>query len=152
MKKILSVAMISLIVLSTFSMLSPQVEAEPEHDIVSLPAGCRRFDDPSDPTLDESRLLIDLEIAGQGQTVYTNPSETVSGTCTYQIYSGAGNPSEINQGFFIMSWTPSWPAPEGYYIPNMEWNIWCLPRCNKHRILQLYRTTQSWNLLSILVR
>jgi hypothetical protein len=66
--------------------------------------------------LDESRLLIDINVDGQGQTAYVDSGEAISATCTYQIYSGSGNPSEINQGFFIMSWTPSWPAPSGYYI------------------------------------
>jgi len=118
MKKILSILMTLLIILSTFTMFTPQAKAQ--HNIVSLPAGCRRFGDPSDPTLDESRLLIDLDIAGQGQTSYVDLGETVSATCTFQIYSGAGNPSEINQGFFIMSWTPSWPPSSEYY--RAVWN------------------------------
>jgi uncharacterized repeat protein (TIGR02543 family) len=93
--------------------------AAAQGEIVVLPAGCKA-PDPSYLGLDQSRLLINLNIAGSGQTVYVQPGEAVSGSCTYQIYSGVGNPSEINQGFFIMSWTPTWPAPSGYYIP--IWN------------------------------
>jgi uncharacterized repeat protein (TIGR02543 family) len=92
---------------------------EVKEGLFSLPAGAKNVD-PSNPKLDETRLLIDINIAGSGQTAYVNPGEIVSGTLTYQIYSGAGNPSEINQGFLIMSWTPSWPPPKGYYIP--IWN------------------------------
>lgn len=106
-----------LLVVSPF-LLAPENWAQ--NDIASLPAGNRRFDDPSDPTLPESRMLIDLDIAGQGQTVYADPGETLSATCEYQIWSGVGNPSEINQGFFIMSWTPSWPPSSEYY--RAVWN------------------------------
>jgi hypothetical protein len=88
-------------------------------ELFSLPAGAKSSD-PSNPTLHESILLIAINIAGSGQTAYVRPGETVYGTLTYQIWSGAGNPSEINQGFLIMSWTPSWPPPTGYYIP--IWN------------------------------
>jgi len=88
-------------------------------ELYPLPAGCKNID-PSNIVLDETRLLINIDIAGFGQIAYVEPGETVSCSYTYQIYSGAGNPSEINQGFFIMSWTPSWPAPSGYYIP--VWN------------------------------
>ena len=88
--------------------------------LTSLPAGNRMFGDPSDPTLVEGRMLIDLDIAGQGQTVHADPGETLLATCEYHIWSGAGNPSEINQGFFIMSWTPSWPPSSEYY--RAVWN------------------------------
>jgi hypothetical protein len=88
-------------------------------ELFSLPAGAKSSD-PSNPTLHESILLIAINIAGSGQTAYVRPGETVYGSLTYQIWSGAGNPSEINQGFLIMSWTPSWPPPTGYYIP--IWN------------------------------
>jgi hypothetical protein len=84
-------------------------------DLVSLPAGCKQ-PDPSNLALDSSRSLEGINIGGQGQVCNVNPGETVSGSLTYQIYSGAGNPSEINQGFLIMSWTPTWPASAGYYI------------------------------------
>ena len=98
----------------------PPIISEVQHDIASLPAGNRMFGDPSDPTLPESRMLIDLDIAGRGQTVYAAPGETLLATCEYQIWSGAGNPHEINQGFFIMSWTPSWPPSSEYY--RAVWN------------------------------
>jgi len=92
------------------------VSGAPPSELYSLPAGAKHWV-PSDPVLDETCMLFDLDIEGSGQVVYANPGQTLSGVCTFQRYSGAGNPLEIQQAFFIMSWTPSWPAPEGYYIP-----------------------------------
>lgn len=87
-------------------------------ELYPLPAGAKHWV-PSDPRLDDTKLLINIDIAGQGQTASVSPEETISGSCMYHIWA-PHNPNEINQGFFIMSWTPSWPAPEGYYIP--IWN------------------------------
>lgn len=119
MKKLFSVIIIGLLCLSIFSMISPKAKAAENTELVSLPGGCK-YPDPSNTALDTTRLLISISIKGQGQTATVSPGETVSATCTYQIYSGAGNPNEINQGFFILSWTPTWPPPSGYYIP--IWN------------------------------
>jgi hypothetical protein len=69
-----------------------RVVVEAAGELLPLPAGARS-EDPSNLRLDESRLLIDINIAGSGQTAHVRPGETVSGTLTYQIYSGAGNPS-----------------------------------------------------------
>jgi hypothetical protein len=115
-KGVICLVLILAVLVSSALALLPVVG---ESEIVTLPAGCRSYD-TSDLGLDQSRLLISLGLSGSGQTVYVNPGDTVTGVCTYQIYSGAGNPNEINQGFFIMSWTPSWPPPSGYYIP--IWN------------------------------
>lgn len=83
-------------------------------ELYSLPAG-KKSTDASDPRLDNTTLLIDVDIMGSGQVIHATPGQTLSGNCTYQIYSGS-NPSELKQAFFIMSWTPSWPPPSGYYI------------------------------------
>jgi len=118
MKRVFSLIMICLLCLSMFSIFTPKAKAT-DTDLVSLPGGCK-FPDPSNTVLDTTRLLISISVNGQGQATTVSPGETVSATCTYQIYSGFGNPSEINQGFFILSWTPSWPSSSGYYIP--IWN------------------------------
>jgi hypothetical protein len=97
-----------------FLLSTPASLKEVQCDIASLPAGARWFSNPSSPILNEDRLLIDLDIAGQGQTVYAEPGETLSATCEYQVLA-AVNPREINQGFFIMSWTPNWPPSNEYY-------------------------------------
>jgi hypothetical protein len=87
-------------------------------EIFSLPAGARDSD-PSKSILDNTKILLDLNVSGQGNTVYALPGETILGNCTYQIFAPS-NPNEINQGFFIMSWTPAWPPAREYYIP--IWN------------------------------
>jgi len=83
-------------------------------DLYSLPAGSKSTD-PSNPNLDNTKLLNSISLNGGSQTVTVNPSETVSASCTYQLWSPS-NPTELDQLFFIMSWTPSWPPPDGYYI------------------------------------
>lgn len=107
-----------LIILAAVTMCAnfAQITTASSGELATLPAG-RRVESPSDLRLDVSRLLIEVDIKGSGQIAYVKPGETVLGTCRYQIYSGAGNPSEISQGFFILSWTPNWPPSDGYYIP-----------------------------------
>lgn len=50
------------------------------------------------------------------QVVTASPGETLTFTATYHIWA-VEVPAEIKQAFFIVSWTPSWPPPQGYYIP-----------------------------------
>lgn len=97
-------------------LVALQIIAAPE--LASLPSGSRNRD-PSNTSLDGSKLLVSINVKGQGQSSKVEPGETVSVTCAYQIYSYS-NPNEINQGFFILSWTPTWPPPAGYYVP--IWN------------------------------
>jgi len=89
-------------------------------DVFELPAGTKQADPTLKNSLDESGRLIEVDINGSGQTAYVAPGETISATYTCQIYSAAGDPSEVNHGFFILSWTPSWPPPTDYYIPIWE--------------------------------
>jgi len=86
---------------------------EDHSDVISLPAGSRRVD-PEDLTLEESKLLKSISLNSGGQTITVNPGETISVGCTYQLWSSI-NPNEIDQLFFIYSWTPSWPPPSDYY-------------------------------------
>jgi hypothetical protein len=87
--------------------------SESSLDIVSLPAGSRRTD-PADLSLDESKLLNSISLNNNGQTVTVEAGETVSVTLTYQLWS-PNNPTELDQLFFIYSWTSSWPPTSEYY-------------------------------------
>ncbi len=100
----------------TLLALGTQPIAIAETELYSTPSGAKHWV-PTDPQLDETSMLLNLNIESSGQIIYTNPGQTLTGDCTYQRYSGSGNPNEIQQAFFVMSWTPNWPAPEGYYIP-----------------------------------
>jgi len=114
-EKYTTVILMLLISVSVCSKLGQIAQAD-TGELAALPAGSR-LQDPFDLRFDRTRLLIEVDIKGMGQVAYVKPGEIVLGTCRYQIYSGAGNPSEISQGFFILSWTQGWPPSEGFYIP-----------------------------------
>jgi hypothetical protein len=82
-------------------------------DIVSLPGGRGRTD-PSDPSLDGTKLLNSISLNSSGQTITVNPGETISVNLNYQLWA-PGNPTELDQLFIIYSWTPSWPPSSEYY-------------------------------------
>jgi len=97
---------IGLLCFSTFSIFTPQAKAQT--DLYSLPSGAKMYNGE----LDTETILLSIS-----QSVVTaSPSETVTLTTTYQVWS-SGGPGIIKQAFFIVSWTPSWPPPTGYYIP-----------------------------------
>jgi len=56
-----------------------------------------------------------LKSVSPGQEVSASPGQEVFLTLQYQLWA-PDNPHEIDQLFFIASWTPSWPPPSGYYI------------------------------------
>jgi hypothetical protein len=82
--------------------------SEPSGELYSIPA--KALIPPGDSLIDRALLTS----ASPGQTIVARPGETVYLTVGYQIWQGS-NPYEIDQMFFIYSWSPSWPPPEGYY-------------------------------------
>ncbi len=83
--------------------------------LLTLPAGGRQ-PNPSNPDLIDLWTLRELDLNDSGQVVYAHPSDLISGFCEYQVYNPSGCPGCIDCGIFILSWTPSWPPPAGYYI------------------------------------
>ena len=112
MKKILSVAMIFLVVLSTFSIVPPQVKAESE--VITLPVGAwfigGRWED--DETI-LHRIDVDSVTPGDQQIVYASPGQTISISYTFQMWS-SGGPGIIKQALFAYSWASSWPPYDAY--------------------------------------
>jgi len=82
-------------------------------DLYCLPAGSKLID-PTDPSTDGTKLLTSISLNGGGQTVTVSPGQAVSVSCTYQLWAPS-NPTELDQLFFIYSWTPSWPPSSDYY-------------------------------------
>jgi len=82
-------------------------------DLYCLPAGAKRTD-PTDSSTDGTKLLTAISLNGGGQTVSVGSGQTVSVSFSYQLWS-ASNPTELDQLFFIYSWTPSWPPSSDYY-------------------------------------
>jgi hypothetical protein len=62
-------------------------------------------------------LDVDKDTLGDQQSVfaYIGTNITVSGV--FQRFQANGGSGAILQAFFIYSWTPSWPPPDGYYYP-----------------------------------
>ena len=83
------------------------VQGSINNDIAPLPAKALA----PDGSLIDRALLISVS---PGQTVVVSPGQTVSLTVGYQIWQGS-NPNEIDQMFFLYSWSPTWPPPSGYY-------------------------------------
>jgi hypothetical protein len=83
------------------------VQGSINNDIAPLPAKALA----PDGSLIDRALLISVST---GQTVVVSPGQTVSLTVGYQIWQGS-NPNEIDQMFFLYSWSPTWPPPSGYY-------------------------------------
>ena len=59
-------------------------------------------------------LDLDLMSEGYQQVVTVRAGETVNAEIKFQRWSGAGNPSEINQVFLLYSWSSSWNPPSNY--------------------------------------
>jgi len=57
-----------------------------------------------------------LKSVSPGQEISASPGQEVFMDLQYQLWA-PDNPNEIDQLFFIASWTPSWPPPSGYYVP-----------------------------------
>jgi hypothetical protein len=59
---------------------------------------------------------LDLNISREGyqQSITVKPGENVEAEIKFQRWSGAGNPSEINQVFLLYSWSTSWNPPSTY--------------------------------------
>jgi len=74
-----------------------------------LPAGSIS---PESRLGDETKLLKSAE----PQIIRTKVGVKFSFKITYQVFAPT-NPGELDQTFFIASWTPQWPPPEGYYFP-----------------------------------
>lgn len=106
MKKILTLIIIGLLCFSMFSMFTSQAKAGV--DLYSLPSGAKTWTGG----IDTETILVSMS----QQVITASPGETITLTATYQVWS-SGGPGIIKQAFFIVSWTPSWPPPSGYYIP-----------------------------------
>jgi hypothetical protein len=117
MKKVLTTIVIGLLCFSMFSVLAPKVTAS--SDLLSLPAAPYgwQYADSSHNSLMTNPLAGPLISVSQ-QSITASPSQTVSVSVTYQVFaqSPPNNPNEIDQLFFVESWTISWP-PQGYTIP-----------------------------------
>ena len=76
--------------------------------LFTLPAGAYT------PSFVISNEVTLLSVDSQSKTAA--PGESVPFAVTYNVHAGS-NPSQVTQAFFVVSWTPSWPPPAGYYFP-----------------------------------
>lgn len=80
-------------------------------DLLQLPAAGYSYLN----SVQEGEGLSHGRLNSVSQVVTVDPGQRVSLEINYQIFAPS-NPSEINQLFFVESWTPTWP-PNGYTIP-----------------------------------
>jgi len=114
MKKPFSLVLICIIVLPAFSMFGWQMVKATSSDLLSLPS--EPYGQPP-YALWENPVRAHL-LSVSDQTISASAGQTVSLSITYQLWAPV-NPSEIDQLFFIESWTPNWP-PNGYTITIYE--------------------------------
>jgi hypothetical protein len=108
-KRMFSVAMVCLLCLSMFTVFAPK--ASVSSDLLSLPAA--PYTQPPYQLANSTQSLSQL-VSVSSQSVNAASGQTVSLTLTYEI-AAVFNPSEIDQLFFVESWTPAWP-PNGYTL------------------------------------
>jgi len=111
MKKILTVIMIGLLCLSTYSILAPRLRAESE--VLQLPAGAYYANHGQT----YATTLQNINVANQGQIATVAPGQTITIAYTLQIFCNMGPPpvpGEIRQAFFGYSWASSWPPWDAY--------------------------------------
>lgn len=80
--------------------------------LLPLPFGATHWDG----TTDTNTILLSLDLnqaePGNQQSVFVYKGATITITGEFQ---NMDFPGTISQVFFIYSWTPSWPPPQGYY-------------------------------------
>jgi parallel beta-helix repeat protein len=111
MKKILTVIIIGLLCLSTYSIFAPRLRAESE--VLQLPAGAYY----ANHVQTYATILQNINVADQGQIATAAPGQTITIAYTMQIYCNMGPPpvpGEIRQAFFGYSWASSWPPWDAY--------------------------------------
>ena len=104
--------MVSLTVLSVFSILSQQAKADPEVTPLPAPIWHPHWKQPD--SIDSARLdRIDLDpiTSGDQQIVTVGLGEEV--TIDYSAWL-VGNPGEIRQLWFVYSWASSYPPWDAY--------------------------------------
>jgi hypothetical protein len=83
-------------------------------DVFLCPSGSKSAD-PLNQNLDATKLLRSLSLNGEGQTIHVEPGQTIEVDYSYQLWAPE-DPNEVEQLFFIYSWTAVWPPPVGSYF------------------------------------
>jgi len=115
--KRVSIAIIALTALSLLAL--PHQARSATSDMLTLPTepyGCQTGQSTHNALM-ENPLAGHL-ISVSEQSISASPGQTVSASVTYQAFAQTvpNNYDEIDQLFFVESWTTSWP-PQGYTIP-----------------------------------
>ncbi|MEM1554724.1 MAG: prenyltransferase/squalene oxidase repeat-containing protein [Thermoproteota archaeon] len=85
------------------------VRSSEGNEVLKLPAGAWYPGDLSPHT-----ILLDINVAGQGQVAIVTPGQTISVSYTMQIFANPSTPGEIRQAFFGYSWASSWPPLDAH--------------------------------------
>jgi hypothetical protein len=105
--KIILIGLISIFLLSVQSIIGHDKKTFwGSRKLIRLPAGATN---PSGKE-DKTKLLKSVS----NQVIRVEPGENFTFEASYHLWAPR-NPREIDQLFFIASWTPRWPPPRGFY-------------------------------------
>jgi hypothetical protein len=107
--ELLSIAIVFLMLIPNLPIVPNQPSPGPSSDLLKLPAEPYGGNQPY-KLVDSTKQLVSLS----SQTLDALPNQNVSFRLTYKI-AAPTNPNEIDQLYFVESWTLSWP-PNGYTI------------------------------------
>jgi plastocyanin len=111
MKKIKAHLLVLIFILFMLTTSSTSLILTHAQDLFSLPSGAYA---PNGQAYYNPPVLFQFD----PQVVTASPGQTISFTVRYQTWSFREWPSTVIwQLLAIVSWTPSWPPPSGYYIP-----------------------------------
>lgn len=132
--RLLNIGLVTILVVSVFmgAAISTTGQSDPEVRwalqldicrsglLLQLPFGATGFPYGRPYGVSSSNILhwldVDHDTPGNQQSISVLTGTTITVTCEFQTWHH-GSGVLIRQNFFIFSWTPSWPPPEGYYYP-----------------------------------
>jgi hypothetical protein len=134
--EVLSIAIAFLMLIPTLPVVPSQPGPGSASDLLKLPAEPYGENQPY-KLVDSTKQLVSLS----SQSLDALPDQTVSFRLTYKCASPT-NPNEIDQLYFVESWTPSWP-PSGYTITVYNGIPGTSPRVTDNKTVSFTAPSQS---------
>jgi hypothetical protein len=116
LEKLFTLGIILLLFASTFSTFTFQIGSSIVYSMGDPNADIEPITLPHTWNYGITCYYLDLDLSREGyqQSITVKPRQNVEAEIKFQRWSGAGNPSEINQVFLLYSWSTSWNPPSMY--------------------------------------
>jgi tRNA A-37 threonylcarbamoyl transferase component Bud32 len=116
LEKLFTLGIILLLFASTFSTFTFQIGSSIVYSMGDPNADIEPITLPHTWNYGITCYYLDLDLSREGyqQSITVKPGQNVEAEIKFQRWSGAGNPSEINQVFLLYSWSTSWNPPSMY--------------------------------------